>query len=197
MDRIVDLMQANKGYARTHELREAGFHSREITEALKLNVIEKIKPGLYKLIDYEWDENSSYIDVCKAKNDSVICLLSALHYHGLSTTKPEYITIAVKRSTDKVRIDYPPVSVYYFADSQYNLGIEQVNTKMGSFRIYNMEKSICDSFRFRNKIGEDLALEALKTYLSLENSKPTLLLEYAKTCRVKTILLPYLKAMLG
>ncbi len=160
-----------------------------------MKIIEKINPGLYKLIDYSWDEHLSFLDVANAKKNAVICLISALEYHQLSTINPPVISIAVPHNTDKFSMKYPPVKVYYYQDTFYELGIEEIKTKTGSFKIYNAEKTICDMFRYRNKLGEDLALEGLRNYLRRKDANLAKLRKYAIKCQVKTVLLPYLKAM--
>lgn len=189
------IFEANNGYARMKELKNKGIHTRQIAHAVAEGTIEKVKPGLYKLVDYAWDETSSYIDIAKSKNSAVICLLSAIAYHELSANNPSIITVAVPMNTDKFKLIYPPIKVYYFPDSLYNLGIDEVQTDSGSFKIYNAEKTICDLFRYRNKLGEDIALEGLRNYLNKKNAKISKLWKYAIKCKVKTIVHPYIKAM--
>ena len=92
-------------------------------------------------------------------------------------------------------MECPPVKVYYFQNTFYDLGVEEIKTKTSVFKIYNAEKTICDMFRYRNKLGEDLALEGLKNYLKRKDADIAKLREYAIKCQVKTVLLPYLKAM--
>lgn len=195
MENLIEFFKVHHGYSRMKYMRDAGIHPRDITKAMDMNIIEKISSGLYKLIDYSWDEHLSFLDVSKAKKTAVICLISALEYHQLSTVNPSVIFIAVPHNTDKFSMEYPPVKVYYFQDTFYELGIEQINTKTGTFRIYNAEKTICDMFRYRNKLGEDLALEGLRNYLKRKDADMAKLREYAIKCQVKTVLLPYLKAM--
>jgi predicted transcriptional regulator of viral defense system len=195
MENLIEFFKVHHGYSRMKDIRDAGIHPRDITKAMDMNIIEKISPGLYKLIVYSWDEHLSFLDVSKAKKTAVICLISALEYHQLSTVNPSVISIAVPHNTDKFSMEYPPVKVYYFQDTFYELGIEQINTKTGIFRIYNAEKTICDMFRYRNKLGEDLALEGLRNYLKRKDADIARLREYAIKCQVKTVLLPYLKAM--
>ncbi len=195
MEDLIEFFKVHHGYSRMKDMRDAGIHPRDITKAMDMNKIEKISPGLYKLIDYSWDEHLSFLDVSKAKKTAVICLISALEYHQLSTVNPSVISIAVPHNTDKFFMEYPPVKVYYFQDRFYDLGIEQINTKTGTFRIYNAEKTICDMFRYRNKLGEDFALEGLRNYLKRKDADMAKLREYAIKCQVKTVLLPYLKAM--
>jgi predicted transcriptional regulator of viral defense system len=195
MKKIIEFLKNHNGYARMKDMREAGIHSRDIAKIVNTNIIEKISPGLYKLVDYPWDEHNGFIDIANAKKSAIICLISALEYHQLSTINPSIITIAVPHNTDKFEINYPPVSVYFFSGKLYELGIEVVRIKTGNFRIYNAEKTICDMFRYRNKLGEDIALEGLKNYLKRKDANISKLWEYAIRCRVKTIVHPYIKAM--
>ena len=197
MEEIIKFIRKNKGYARMKELKQAGFHTRKIKQILELGKIEKIKPGLYRLSDmYGISEYSqSLIDVCNSMKTGIICLISALEFHQLSTINPSNVYVALPNSDKQTNIEYPPVNVFYFRDTFYDLGIEQINTKTGTFRIYNAEKTICDMFRYRNKLGEDLALEGLRNYLKRKDADMAKLREYAIKCQVKTVLLPYLKAM--
>lgn len=125
-------------------------------------------------------------------------MLSAASYFELTTFNSSYITVAVPHNTPKFKLDYPPIKVYYFADSYYSLGIETLKTKSGIVRIYNKEKTIGDLFRYINKIGEDIAFEALKEYLRnrREMNIPKLL-EYASICSVRKKIELLSKAILG
>lgn len=195
MEKLIELFKVHHGYSRMKDLRNAGIHPRDITKAMDKNIIEKINPGLYKLTDHPWDEHLGFLDVANAKKSAVICLISALEYHGLTTINPSFISIAVPHNTDKFSMKYPPVKVYYFQNTFYDLGIEEIKTKAGTFKIYNVEKTVCDMFRYRNKLGEDLALEGLRNYLKLKDADIAKLREYAIKCQVKIVMLPYLKAM--
>lgn len=180
------------------ELRNAGIQTRDIAQAVEKGIIEKIKPGLYKLIDYPWDEHGSFADVCKSNMRAVICLISAASYYELTTFNPSEVYVAVPNNTDKFVLKYPPIKVYYFADSYYPHGIETLNTKSGVVRIYNREKTIADLFRYINKIGEDIAVESLKTYLNNRKGREiTKLLEYSERCGVKKKIEPMVKAILS
>ncbi len=89
------------------------------------------------------------------------------------------------------------MNFFFFRKRFYEIGIESVKTKFGTFKIYDAEKTICDMFRYRNKLGEDLALEGLKNYLKREDADISKLWKYAINTRVKTIIKPYLKAMVA
>ena len=192
---VQDFFGKHNGYARMNDLKENGFHTRVIAKALSDNIIEKVKPGLYKLVDYEWDENSSFVDITKVNSKAVICLNSALHYYNLSTINPNLVHVAVPNNTARFSLDYPPVKLFYFSDTIYPLDINEVKGSNGTFKIYSIEKTICDAFRYRKRIGEDLALEALKNYVSSRESNLTRLYKVAKDCKMSEVMEPYIKAM--
>jgi len=180
------------------ELRNAGIQTRDIAQAVENGIIEKIRPGLYKLVDYPWDEHVSFADVCNSNKRAIICLISAASYYELTTFNPSEVYVAVPNNTDKFMLKYPPIKVYYFADSYYSPGIEILNTKSGIVRIYNREKTIGDLFRYINKIGEDIAVESLKTYLQNKRQRNIpKLLEFSEICGVKKKIEPMIKAILS
>lgn len=197
MDRLLKIFKAHKGYAKMQDLRNNSVQTRTIAKAVEEGVIEKIKPGLYKLVNYQWDEHGSFADVCKANKNAVICLTSAAAYLDLTTFNPSYITVAVPHNTPGFKLDYPPVQVYYFPDKYYNNGIEELSTKSGLIKIYNSEKTICDLFRYRNKIGDDIVIESLKNYLKIRKRDINKLFEYAETLSVKEKIHPFVKAIVG
>lgn len=177
---------------------------------VKENVIVKVKPGLYRLANVGRIVlpalkgkgsgsviSQGMIDVCRAIPEGVICLASALESYGLTTFNPSEIYVAIPNSSKMPKIDYPPVRVFYFRDRFYKPGIESINTGSTVVKVYNKEKTICDMFRYRNKLGEDLALEGLRNYLSRKGADIGKIGEYASICRVKTIMMPYLKALVA
>lgn len=178
-------------------MKTKGIHTRTIKKAVDNGILEKIKPGLYKLIDYSWDEHESFVDICKANKNAIICLLSSATYWEITTYNPSIIHVAVPRRTDKFKLNYPPIKVYYLGNKSYNEGIESIETKSGLFKIYNKEKTICDLLKYQNKIGEDIIIESLKTYIS-DKKKRNIpkLLKYAEINKVTKKLEPLLKGML-
>lgn len=128
---------------------------------------------------------------------AVICLTSALAFYELTTFVPTSVTFAIPRSDKPVKLAYPPNEPYYFSEEQYKSGIKHHEKKAGHVRIYSPEKTICDCFRFRNKLGEDLALEGLKEYLRRRNRDLNKLMKFAEVCRVKGIVSQYVKAIVG
>ncbi len=198
MNEIVQYLTYHNGYATMKELKEAGYHTRNIRKLVDSGIIEKIKPGLYRLYDSSSADlfTQSFVDICKSVPKGVICLLSALDHYNLTTINPAKIHIAIPNQSKPPVIEYPPVEFYYFREPMFNLGIKEVEVENGSFRIYSMERTLCDIFRYRNKLGEDIALEALKSYISLDKADLNKLRYLAVKCRVKNAMLPYLKAMM-
>lgn len=120
-------------------------------------------------------------------------------FHALTTQVPHAVDLAIPRGTEKPRIDYPPVNIYWLSSDACSSGIETpaIGPTMGGrqIRVYGPEKSKADAFKYRNKIGIEVALEALRTWRSRRRSKIEQLIEYARVCRVERIMRPYLEAM--
>lgn len=197
--KILTFFEKRGGYAHTKELKEAVFKTSEVKTLYDAGVLEKIKPGLYRLADLDYpDEVSlSFVDVARAMPEGVICLISALSYYELTTFNPSEIYVAIRNHSYAPNILYPPVKVFYFRGRFYEPGIETIRTEYGDVKLYNREKTVCDMFRYRNKLGEDLALEGLKNYLTSQDADLYTLRQYAKICQVKSIVFPYLKALVG
>jgi len=194
---IKDIFIKNNGFASLKELTKNKVHTSYIKYLLDNNIIEKIKPGLYKLTDFDYDSNSSYIEICKAIPSGVICCITALNYYELTTHNSYIIDVAIPNSKKANKIIYPPVKFHYFRDKTYNPGINEINTKIGRFKIYDKEKTICDVFRNRRYYGESLIIESLKEYLKIKDKNINKLYDYAEKCRIKKIIFQYLKIMSG
>jgi predicted transcriptional regulator of viral defense system len=198
MEKIIEIFEKNNGYSRMIDLKKAHIHTRTVANAVKDRIIEKVKPGLYKLIDFPWDEHNSFVDVYNSNKKAVICLLSAASYYELTTFNPPEVYVAVPNNTDRFTLHYPPIKVFYFSDNNYEPGIETLETKSGIVKIYNKEKTICDLFRYMNKLGEDVAVESLKEYLkNRKKMNISKLLEYSEICGVKKKMEPMIKAILS
>lgn len=193
---IEKIFEKNYGYVSLKELKQKGIHSYVIRRKLKAGVIEKVKPGLYKRVDMSISAQRGMIEVCAAMPRAVICLHSALAYYEMTTTVPGNIMIALPRDVKSVKIPYPPIRVFHFSERLYSTGIKRIETESGIFRIYDIEKTIIDCFRFRKKLGEDIALEGLKNYLSTSKYQITKIVKYAKAGRIFSVMKPYLEAYL-
>lgn len=199
MNNIIQYIVNHGGYATMKEMKEQGFQTRDIKKLVETNQIEKVKPGLYKIWESVDDSkvNPGFIDLCKGNSRIIICLISAVEYHGLSTVNPSQIYAALPRDEKAPKLNYPPVKFYRWKGIMYEQGIENIKTKSGIVKIYDKEKTVCDMFRYRDKLGEDIAFEALKNYLNLKEADLNKLRKYSEKLRIKTVLQPYIKAIVG
>lgn len=195
MEHIINIFQENHGYAHLRELKHNGIHTDTIRQFLNQGVIEKVKPGLYKLSDMPAFSNQGMIDVCVAMPKAVICLHSALAYYDLTTTVPASIMAALPRASKPAKLHYPPVEIFYFSDANYHTAIENIKTDYGHFKIYSREKTIADCFRYRNKLGLDVAIEGLRNYLDSSQQNIRKLADLAKSGRMYRIMKPYMEAL--
>ena len=134
--------------------------------------------------------------VSKRVPHGVICLLSALQFHDIGTQSPFEVWVAIDQKAAEPKIDYPPIRIVRFSGKALSEGIENHQIEGVEVKIYNKAKTIADCFKFRNKIGLDIALEALKDSRQRKLCTNDQIWEYAKLCRVSNIMKPYLEAML-
>lgn len=156
-------------------------------------MLRKLRPGIYRPADREAWMNQDLLDACAAVPEGVICLVSALAYYGLTTAIPNAVWMAIPRNAWAPRLTFPARFVR-MGDRSLDLGVEAIRLEGQRVRIYGKAKTVCDALRFRDKIGVEVALEALKTFLR-QGGLPDELIKWETTCRVQGILRPYLEAM--
>jgi predicted transcriptional regulator of viral defense system len=139
--------------------------------------------------------NPDFVQISLRVPKAVICLISALYFHELTTQVPHAVYFALPRDVKTPRIAYPPMEVFHFSDKSYTSGIEQHTMDGVPVRIYSREKTVADCFKFRGRIGMDVALEALKDYIQRPGSNLSLLIKYAKVNRMEKVMHPYLEAL--
>jgi len=152
--------------------------------------------GLYRLADTEINSNTDLIHVGLRIPKAVICLISALSFHNLTTQVPHQVYIALPIDAEKPRLEYPPLRIFWLSAKVYPVGIENYELDGISVKIYGIEKTIADCFKFRNKIGLDVALEALREYRKRDGFNIDTLLNCARIDRVEKLIRPYLEAIL-
>jgi len=184
-----------EGYYTGMELRSIGFSSIQIRNMLANGTLYGIRYGIYRTSSMD-NPSQSFIDVCVAAPKSVIAGLSALRYYNLTTFIPQSIYIAVKRGDTIPRITYYPVEISVVSEKFFNLGIETVNEGKYSFRIFGIEKAVCDAFRYKNTIGLDIVKEVLKEYIRRKDRNLNKLLQMAQKCKVKNIVETWLAALI-
>jgi len=195
-ERMYEVFKTHKGFARTKDILAAGVHTRNIKRARGKGQVIQVKRGFYRLAEIPLISNQGFVDLARAVPEGVICLLSALAYYELTTFNPSVIAMAICRGSRKPKIEYPPVEFYHFSKKQFEAGINKIKIKSHEIRIYGPEKTICDCFRYRNKLGIDITKEGLSEYLKRKDRSLEKLLEYAEICRIKPLLQTWLNAMI-
>jgi predicted transcriptional regulator of viral defense system len=181
---------------RMAEAVRAGVSRRTLYALRDAGVIEQLSRGLYRLTDAPPLGNPDLVTVARRVPRGVVCLVSALAFHDLTTQIPHEVYLAVPRDSEPPRIDYPPVRVFRFGDKAFSAGVETHDLDGTAVRIYSREKTLADCFKYRNKVGLDTAIEAVKRYRQQAPLDMEGLLQHAQTCRVAKIMRPYLEAIL-
>jgi len=191
-----NIFRRHGGVLRMSEALYAGIHRRMLYSMLDAGVIEQLSRGLYRLTDLPPLGNPDLVSVARKVPSGVICLISALAYHEITTQVPHEVYVALERGTEAPRLDHPPLRVFWFSGEAFALGIEKHKIDGVPVRIYSPEKTIADCFKYRNKIGLDTTIEALKLYRKRKRFKTDDLMKFARVCRVEKIMRPYLEALL-
>ena len=159
-----DLFRRHGGVLRTNEALRLGIHPRTLYRMRENGDLDQLTRGLYRLSGLPKLSDPDLVTVSLKVPKAVICLISALALHDLTTQVPHHVYIALPRGTEPPRIPYPPLRISWFAESAYREGIETRKSDGIAVRVYSAEKTIADCFKYRNKIGLDVPLEALKLY---------------------------------
>jgi predicted transcriptional regulator of viral defense system len=159
-------------------------------------ILEQLTRGLYRLADLPPLGNPDLVSVSLKIPNGVICLISALAYHEITTQVPHEVYVALERGTEPPRLGHPPVRIFWFSGQAFTIGIQIYKIDGVPVRIYSPEKTIADCFKYRNKIGLDTTIEALKLYREKKRFKPEDLTQISRVCRVEKVMRPYLEALL-
>ena len=184
------------GILRTSEAIKHGIHPRTLYYMRDHNHLDVLCRGTYRLSDLEPITNMDLITVAAKVESGVICLISALSYHEITTEIPHEIYMAISRQTFYPKLKHPPIRFFRFSENAFSAGIEVHVMNGVNVKIYSAEKTIADCFKYRNKLGLDVVLEALKLWRKNKNAQIDKLMEYANICRVHNIIKPYVEAIL-
>lgn len=193
--KIMSHFRANNGRLRMSDALARGINRYTLYSLLEKGLIEQVSRGIYQLADLPCS-NPDLVTVALRVKNAVICLVSALAYHELTTQVPHKISIALPRTSRYPTLDYPPLELHKFSDQSYLAGINIYQIDNVDIKIYNPEKTLVDCFKFRNKIGMDIVLEALKLYKLRMKFNQEEIIKYAKICRVEKVVRPYLEAII-
>lgn len=194
--KLIDYLQKNGGVARFSAILNAGFHPDTLAALEKNGQIAKVSRGLYRLAGYEPATHPDLVMVSLLAPRGVVCLISALAFHEATNEIPSYVEIAIPRQSRANVIEYPPVRFYRFDHQAWEAGIEKHRIDGHTIQVYSLAKTIADCFKFRNKIGANVARDALKTAIAEKRVRPQEIMKYAKICRVNNILKPILETLI-
>ena len=194
MEKLEELFVQNKGYLTSKFIRGNRSLYYQLKTMLDAEKVVKIKRGLYRHVDFA--EEAGWGEACKIAPQAVICLFSAWRFYELSTQTSSVIHVAIPAKNKVLLPDYPPIKLYYWDKRFYETGIIETTYNEEQIKIYDIEKSVCDTIRYRNKVGIDITSEVLRNYLKRKDRNLDKLMKYADNMRISTVLNQYLNVML-
>ena len=196
IEKALALWREQGGTLRTRDALALGIHPRTLYALRDAGLLERLERGLYRLVDLPPLSDPDLVIVSHKIPNAVICLISALAFYELVTQVPHLVSIALERGDRRPKLEYPPIQVFWFSGSAWSQGVETEMIEGTPVHIYGPAKSVADSFKFRQQIGLDVAIEALRAYRQSAGFDPQELLRYARVCRVERVIKPYLEATL-
>ena len=194
MERVLDLA-GRQSVIRPKELDRLGVPRNYLGRLTHAGKLEKIGRGLYTSPEAPATEHQTLLEVVTKVPRAVVCLSSALRFHGLTTENPFEVWIALKRGAWAPRAGYPPIRVVRLSGQSLNFGITEYSVEGGSIRVYTPAKTVADCFKLRSKVGTELAIQALRECFREKKSSMDELWTAAKVCRVANVMRPYMESL--
>ncbi|MBN1447056.1 MAG: AbiEi antitoxin N-terminal domain-containing protein [Bacteroidetes bacterium] len=196
MNRTQEVLELARqhGIIRAADLEDAGISRNFLYQLKQQGLLEKRGRGIYALPDSAHSEHVLLAEVAKRVPRSVVCLISALSFHGMTTQIPHEIWIAVPRASWRPRIDYPPLNLTYLSGDAWSYGVQSHDLDGVIVKVYSPAKTVADCFKFRNKVGLDVAIEALRECWRAKRATMDELTTAAQVNRVTAVMRPYLEA---
>ena len=195
--KAIKIFKKKQGLLRTAEAIRLGIHPRIIYQLRDEGILEQLAIGVYRLVEVPDFSDPDLVLVSKKIPNGIICLISALAYYEITTQIPHFVYVAIPAKSRESRLKYPPIRYFHYSEKVYHSGIETIFIGDYSVKIYNIEKTLADCIKFRNKIGMDVVIEALKMYWQRKGTKIDKLYEYAKLNRVEKILQPIMETIVS
>jgi predicted transcriptional regulator of viral defense system len=186
----------HRGVMRTREALEAGIHRRTLYWMRDHGKLESLSRGVFVLASAPLPSSPDVAAVMRRVPKAVLCLVSALEFHDIGTQIPSAVQIALPRSVRPPDIDYPRVQVFSMSETVLGVGVEERVTANAEIRVFGVAKTIADCFKYRNRIGLDVALEALQEVMRKKTVSPAEIMNFARVDGVETVVEPYLRALL-
>lgn len=193
-DRLLKLART-AGLVRPKDLAAIGVPREYLRRLCQEGVLQKASRGLYVLTAAQPSEHQSLVEACQRVPRAVVCLLSALQFHGLTTQIPAEVWLAIGQKAWQPRVEYPPLRITRYSAAALTYGVLTRQIGGRSVRVFNPAKTIADCFKFRHKIGLDVALEALRDGLRQKQANLDAIWQAAAVCRVTNVIRPYLEAL--
>ncbi len=196
IEKSLTLLSKQSGPVRFTEALRLGIHRDTLRAMRDQGLLDQVSRGLYRpagaapLVDHD------LIVVSKRVPGAVVCLISALSFHDLTTQIPHEVHLALRRGRRRPRIEHPSVKAYWWADPAIEQGVDKHLMSGVEVLITSAERSVADAFRYRKQLGVDLAVEALRAWRARRGSRPDALLKAARIAHVETVITPYLQALL-
>jgi len=193
-NKVLELVR-KAGMLRPRDLDPLGIPRTYLSRLHKAGRLERIGRGLYVLPSADATEHRTLAEAAKRVPNGVICLLSALRFHELTTQAPFEVWIAIGEKAWRPRGEHPRLRVVRFSETALNEGVDVQKLEGVPVRVFNPAKTVADCFKYRNKIGLDVAIEALRECWKERRCKMDDLWHYADVCRVRNVMRPYLEAL--
>ncbi len=191
----VAVFKAAGGTLRAREAADRGIHYSTLYGMRDAGLLEQLSRGVYRLAELQAPSKYDVVAVAERVPDAVLCLVSALDFHEIGTQIPSAVSIAIGRKDWHPQFNYPRVNVYRMSGDALTAGVEEHSVDGTTVRVFNPAKTAADCFKFRNKIGLDVALEALRETVRSRKATRVSIMKYAEIDRVAKIVRPYLEAM--
>lgn len=193
-EKILQLAR-ERGILRSRDLTPFGIRREWLGRLVNEGRLVRIAPGLYSLADADFGQHQALVEAAVRVPNAVVCLLTALRFHEIGMQDPFEVWLAIDRKARLPRIDYPPLRIVRFSGEPLTAGVEEHVIGGVTVQVYCPAKTVADCFKYRNKIGLDVAMEALRECLRQRKCTVDDLWHYAEVCRVINIMRPYLEAM--
>ena len=180
---------------RPRDLEARGIPRSRLQAWLRHGTVEQLARGIYQRVDADLGEHETIVMVAARVPNAVVCLLTALRIHGIGTQAPRKVWIAVDRKARKPRLDELPVHIVRFSGPMLTYAVETRTVQGVSFRVTSPARTVVDCFRYRNKIGLDVALEALRDTFDQRLATVGEIVRAAEVCRVRSVIRPYLETL--
>jgi predicted transcriptional regulator of viral defense system len=185
---------SSREVVRWRDLAAQGVTANHLHQLIESGRVERVGRGLYRAMEAEITEYHTLLEAALLVPKGVICLLSALRFHNLTTQAPFEVWMAIDNKSWRPTTGDVPLRIHYFSGRSLTEGVERHEIEGVSVNIYSAAKTVADCFKFRNKIGVDVAIEALRDYLRKRLPEKDLW-RYAEICRVRNVMRPYLEAL--